>query len=157
MKQEKDSISKASEDIDLIFSTIKEIKEKLMSIDALPQEAQQKACEAADQINLLIKESVSYDLENQPPEESSQKAELKDGETKEGTETEVKKKDGPFELPMPSPRSGDTIDDFMTRCMYDTNSRTLYSNEQERFKACMLRGNGFDFRSDKATPPYVDQ
>lgn len=159
MKEQKDSSVQTEEDIKLILSAFNEMKDKLTSISFLPEQALEKVCKAAEEIDSLIRESVSaYDLENKEPEESSQKAELKDGDPVDGTEEgDIPEKKGDFEVAMTSPRSGETIDDFMTRCMYDTNSRTLYSNEQDRFKACMLKGNGFNFRPDKATPPYVDQ
>lgn len=156
MKEDSENKNSQEEDMKAILSTITEIKEKLASIDSFPKDTQEDLSKASELIdNVIKKASESYDLENKKNKESSQKAELKDGE-KQNVGSPEEKTDSPFKVGMPSPQSGDTIDDFITRCMYDVNSRTLYADTQERFKACMLQGNGFQFRPDKPTPPFAE-
>ena len=127
-------ISTAKEDLDGILSDLNEFKEKLDSLEDLPQETKDSFSQASEILN-----NIFISIENKISELESLKAE-------EILETDDKRFLNKDDKKMPKPNDGETFDQFMTRCMYDTNARTMHADDQNRFKACMLEGQPIDFR-----------
>jgi hypothetical protein len=127
-------ISTAKEDLGGILSNLNEFKEKLDSLEDLSQETKDSFSEASEALN-----NIFISIEKQMADLESAKAE-------EILETDEKKLLNKDDKQMPKPNDGETFEQFMTRCIYDTNARTMHPDDQARFKACMLEGQGIDFR-----------
>mgnify|MGYP003153474553 CR=1 FL=1 len=129
-------ISTAKEDLGGILSTLNELKENFESLEGLAQEVKDDLSQASEQLNNVFT-SIVKKIDELESAEAEEKEEFLNNEQKMLTKDD---------RPMPKPSDGETFEQFMTRCMYDTNARTIHPDDQMRFKACMLQTKNQDFR-----------
>lgn len=125
--------SEAKQDLGGILSQLNNLKQKLELLDGLTEDIKAQFSKASEDLNGVLNfiEFVKQESEAVEKEEfmqNDQKLLTKEDKT------------------MPKPTEGETFEQFMTRCMYDTNARTIYAEDQTRFKACMLQSRGENFR-----------
>ena len=131
-EETKYEIQAAQEDLGNLVQSFLNIKENIATIDCISEESRDSLEKVSEELNKVL-ESIAEQINSQQVEES---------EAKDDQDVLLTKED----RKMPDVKAGETFEAWMTRCMWDTNARTLYADDQERFKACMLKGKGEDFR-----------
>lgn len=130
-EETKYEIQAAQEDLGNLVQNFLNFKENIATIECISEESRDSLEKVSEELNKVL-ESVADQIASQKEE-----SEAKDDNDVLLTKDNRK---------MPDTKAGETFEAWMTRCMWDTNARTLYADDQARFKACMLQGRGADFR-----------
>jgi hypothetical protein len=133
-EETKYEIQAAQEDLGNLVESFINLKENIANIDCITEDAKDSLQKASEELNKVL-QSIAKQIEQQELDESEAE------EPREG-DTSLTKDD----KNMPDVKAGETFEAWMTRCMWDTNARSLYPEDQTRFQACMLKGKGEDFR-----------